>query len=268
MTRVLLLDSDIIAYQAAAANEKVYDFGDTRCSDTDLPAALRKAEEDVADLAELLEADQVIVCLTEPDPTQEWRKVFYPRYKAHRDPTKKPVLLRAVKDHMASSYPSYIRPRLEADDVMGILATHPQLLTEFDERIVVSEDKDMRTVPCKLYNPNRPELGVIEISELDADRFHMWQTVCGDPTDGYPGCPGVGPDSEYAKDIIFADRDELWDEVLHAYASKRQTEEDALVQARVARICRWTDYNYTTKKIRLWSPTMLGQPQEEQTLRD
>ena len=30
------------------------------------------------------------------------------------------------------------------------------------------------------------------ISEEDADYFHMMQTLTGDTTDGYPGCPSVG----------------------------------------------------------------------------
>jgi hypothetical protein len=32
-----------------------------------------------------------------------------------------------------------------------------------------------------------------EITEAQADRFHMIQTLTGDVTDGYPGCPGIGP---------------------------------------------------------------------------
>jgi DNA polymerase-1 len=255
MSRVLLLDSDIIAYQVSAVNQESFDFGDTQIVDADEDKAKRDAEEAVIELVEKLNADEVVVCLT--DPNAEWRKEYYPRYKAHRKPENKPVLLRAVKEHLASRYPSYTRPRLEADDVMGILSTHPKILSKFRERIVVSEDKDMRTVPGLLYNPNRPDQGVQEISELDADRFHMWQTIVGDPTDGYPGCPGIGKSSVFAQDIIFADREELWDEVLMAYASKGLTEEDAIVQARLARILRWYDFNYQTKKVRLWTPVLL-----------
>ncbi len=86
------------------------------------------------------------------------------------------------------------------------------------------------------------------------------QAFVGDPTDGYPGCPGVGPGGrfvEYAPDILEADRDELWDLVLMAYGSKEFTEEDAILQARMAHILRATSYNFKTKKIRLWQPFWL-----------
>jgi DNA polymerase-1 len=109
-------------------------------------------------------------------------------------------MLMWAKEYLAQEYPSFIRPRLEADDCMGILATNSKLLGssyEGDQIIMCSEDKDMRTIPGFLYNPNQPQLGVISISEEDANRFHMWQTLTGDQTDGYPGCPGIGPKSDY-----------------------------------------------------------------------
>lgn len=45
--------------------------------------------------------------------------------------------------------------RLEADDVLGILATMPSNRT----RVIVSDDKDMASVPCHLYA--RGEMRVI-----------------------------------------------------------------------------------------------------------
>jgi DNA polymerase-1 len=42
-----------------------------------------------------------------------------------------------------------------------------------------------------------------------------------------------------------------------AYASKGLTEDDAILQARMARILQDGDYNYATKGIRLWNPTCL-----------
>jgi DNA polymerase-1 len=42
--------------------------------------------------------------------------------------------------------------------------------------------------------------------------------------------------------------------VVAAFESKGLTEEDALVQARVARICRASDYDFKTKEVKLWNP--------------
>tara|TARA_B100001939_G_scaffold348148_1_gene373191 strand:- start:7292 stop:8062 length:771 start_codon:yes stop_codon:yes gene_type:complete len=255
MRRTILLDADIIAYKTAAVAEERYDFngdGDFAVA-VDEQAARARVDELIEEYSDVLKADSVVICFT--DPHQNFRKQLEPSYKKNREKISKPVLLSYVKDYLGQKYESYVRPRLEADDVMGILATHPRIIP--GEKVIVSEDKDMRTIPAKIYNPNYAELGVIEVSELDADRFHMWQTLCGDSTDGYPGCPGIGPKSVYAEEVISAEREELWDIVVEAYCLKGFTEADAIHQARLSRILRWYDYNYKTKTIKLWEPFFL-----------
>jgi DNA polymerase-1 len=257
----ILIDADIVAYKASVVNEKHYDFGDTGVGEhLDHDGCIRNVEELVNAYADRLNASRIIVCLSEPDPEKNFRKQLNPTYKSNRNDTVPPQMLMWIKEYLANEYPSFKRPRLEADDIMGILATSGDRFIE-GQRIVVSEDKDLRTVPCRVYNPNHPDLGVQTISDLDAKRFHMWQTVVGDPTDGYGGCPGVGKGGryvEYAESILEADTpDELWDLVLMAYASRGLNEDDAIMQARMARILQDGDYNYKTKGIRLWNPTCL-----------
>jgi len=132
----------------------------------------------------------------------------------------------------------------------------------------------MRMTLAKVYNPISPDRGVLEIGKLKAIGFHLWKTRTGDHTDGYPGCKGVGAgvgwDSEkglfalgrrslpYAHDVLSAtDMLEAWDTVLLAYASKGFTEDDAIHQARLARILWADDYNFKTQGIKLWNPTKL-----------
>jgi DNA polymerase-1 len=251
--RTLLTDADIIAYKVAAVCEEKFDWGTSESAVyvVDEEKARREADRIVNEIADTLNAHQIVICLS--DPVANWRKHFDPTYKDHRVALRKPELLMYVKRYLAESYESFIRDRLEADDVMGILATTSSIIK--GEKVMVSEDKDMRSIPGLLYNPNRSELGVIEINELDADRFHMWQTVCGDQSDGVPGCPGAGPTA--AEEIPFADRDELWDMVLFEYNTRGYTEDDAIHQARLLHILRATDYNFVTKKVRLWEPTWL-----------
>ncbi len=245
----LLVDTDIIAYRLAAVSEEKTAFGKAV---GELADACVHADAIVADLVETLKATNVIMCLSDKE---NFRYDVLPTYKSNRKGTERPELLQDIKDYLAEEYNSRGYSKLEADDVMGILATHDHAVD--GRTIIVSEDKDMRTIPCELYAPHRPELGVITISELDADRFLMWQTICGDATDGYKGAKGVGKASEWARDIIFADRCDLWDDVLCAYASKGLTEDDALQQARVARILRAEDFNIRTEEITLWTPELL-----------
>lgn len=253
--RTLLLDADILAYKIAARCEEVYGFDpDDPCVVVDEAAARRQCDEVVGEYCDLLAAGAIRVCLT--DPQANFRKQLEATYKANRKDAKKPQLLSLVKHYLAHEYQSFIRPRLEADDIMGILATSGDRFIAGD-KIMVSEDKDMRTIPGLLFNPNRPELGVIEVSELDADRFHMWQTICGDATDGYTGCPRLGEKCEWAQDVIGADRDELWEIVTDAYDSKGLPESAAIHQARLAFILRDYAYDHRTKRIRFWHPEWL-----------
>lgn len=254
----ILLDADIVAYKVACVNEQDFDWGDTGSSQyLDYNEARRQVDQLIESYCAATEAHQVMVCLTDK---VNFRKQLNPSYKHNRKDVVPPALLAWTKEYLADEYRSFIRPRLEADDVMGILATSGDRFIK-GKKIIVSEDKDMRTIPSLLYNPNHPDLGVQKISNLDAKRFHMWQTVVGDATDGYPGCPGIGAGGrfvEYAPDILFATSPmELWDLVLMAYASKGLTEDDAILQARMARILQDGDFNYKTKGIRLWNPTCL-----------
>jgi DNA polymerase I len=260
MSKTILLDADIVAYKVACINQKDYDFGDTGSARVlEHDKCLAQTEELIAEYCERTGASRAVVCLS--DPKNNFRKELDATYKANRKGVEKPEMLQWVKDYLAHEYPTFIRPFLEADDCMGILALRPRLLGSRyagDEVIMVSEDKDMRTVPGKLYNPNQYQLGVIDISVEDANRFHMYQTICGDPTDGYPGVKGVGPKSDFVTYLMEdAEPDEFWDVVLEAYASKGQNEDDAILQARLAHILWDTSYNFKTKGIRLWQPYWL-----------
>ena len=253
MMTTLLIDADIVAYKAAARNQQTYKFEIGDCHHIDEEQAKRDVDAVIGEYCDILKSNTVIVCLT--DPAVNFRKQLCDSYKSNRSKTEKPLLLNYIKGYLSEEYDCYLRERLEADDVMGILATHPTLIN--DHTIIVSEDKDMRTIPADVYHPHRPENGVMHISELDAHRFHMYQVIVGDPTDGYGGCPGVGKASVYAEEVLGADQDELWDIVLEAYASKGLTEDDAILQARFARILHARDYNFKTKKIKLWTPLCL-----------
>jgi DNA polymerase-1 len=122
------------------------------------------------------------------------------------------------------------------------------------DTIIISEDKDLRTIAGSLYAPHRPEVGEIEITKLQADAFLCYQTIVGDSTDGYKGATGVGPKSLYAQEVLLCDKEELWDIVLEAYGSVGLNEDEALVQARCARILTADHYNERTGEVILWTP--------------
>ena len=272
--RVLLLDADIVAYVAASVSQEDIDWGNgVETHHDDEEKALREVDRLVTNTLIDLEADKIMVCLT--DPEHNFRNDIYPEYKMNRTDMERPRLLNVVKDHLAREYQSFIRPGLEADDIMGILQTYPRLLYKqlgkVEETIIVSIDKDMRTIPGKFFNPNYEHVGVLDINEEDANRFLMWQTIVGDRVDNYPGCPGVAEGGKYtpfgfeegprsfglAHGVFEVDYDDLWDYVIFVFARAGLTEEDALVQARCAHILRRYSYDFERREPILWTPDHL-----------
>jgi len=179
-------------------------------------------------------------------PTRGRREVL-PTYKHNRKGKRKPLVFSALREYCFDVYRTICINTLEADDLMGLLATGWK--RGLGKTIIVSEDKDMSTIPGLLYNPNRAEEGIRKITKKEADLSHLTQALVGDATDGYVGCPGVGPKTA-AKWL----KKGKWVEVIAAYEKAGLTEADALVQARVARILRRGEYNHRSKKVNLWKP--------------
>ena len=273
--RTLLIDGDVLAYQVASTNQTDIDWGDDTFS-TILTEEQAKSNVDaqVAYLLEHLEADDAILCLTDG---VNWRMDVLPTYKSNRTDKVRPQLLHAMREHILSKHKAYLRPTLEGDDCMGILATHPTLIK--GEKVIVSIDKDMKTIPTKVYNPNHDEDGIVDISEEEANWWHLFQTITGDATDGYKGCPSAGKVT--AKELLAnpyilvpyeyefqrgarkgetetrwtkEPTDDVWAAIVSLYAQQGLTEDDALAQARVARILRSSDFDFKNKKVKLWNP--------------
>jgi 5'-3' exonuclease len=168
-----------------------------------------------------------------------------PTYKLHRKASRKPMCYAALRERCDAEYRTKAVPGLEADDVMGILATAPRF-----NSIIVSQDKDMKTVPATVWDGKCLDV----ITEAVADYNHLYQTLIGDQADGYKGCPGVGP-VKAEKLLINCDNSaDMWAVVKDTYEKKGLTEADALVQARLARILRWSDWDSEKKEPILWLP--------------
>jgi DNA polymerase-1 len=135
---------------------------------------------------------------------------------------------------------------LEADDVLGVLATSRSVPAP---KIVVSDDKDLETIPCRLYKPGKPELGVQKITYASARRRHLEMTLTGDSTDGIPGLLGCGPKS--AQKIL---QEGTWQEVVGAYEAKGLNEREAVLQARLVKILTPTLFDLKTNEVTLWDP--------------
>ena len=276
----ILVDGDILRYRFAFKNQDDFNFGDTGSGqELDPDQALRDVDHFIESCAKVCTANRVVVCLT--DDNDNWRNAIYPEYKANRDRGARPVLHSEISRHLNIEYETFERPSLEADDVMGILSTSPYIIE--GEKVIVSLDKDMETIPGLLYNPDTDQSPRL-IRPDQADYKHLEQALTGDQVDNYPGCPGVGP--KKAQEIlqdphIITPRyktisrgpnkgeerrvgwdkeptDDVWKAIVSYFENYAGlTENDALVQARVARILRRDDYDFENRSVNLWNPIEL-----------
>lgn len=253
--RTLLIDGDTLIYEAAAAHEYETQWEPWLWTlHGDLDSSIKHLDDAITEIKAGLKTDKLIVALSDD---ARWRPDVMPEYKGNRRKTRKPVTYKALREYMRETYTVFQRPTLEGDDVLGILVTHPKLVE--GEKIVVSIDKDMQTLPGLHFNYAHArgsedyESFVRTISEAQADTYHLFQTLTGDKTDNYPGCPGIGP-VRAEKLLLGNDLKDGWRIVCEAYAKAGLGEAVALQNARVARICRSTDYDFKKKEVILWNP--------------
>jgi DNA polymerase-1 len=244
----LLIDADYTLYKNAAACEIDIDYGDdvivvqSRFSELQ-----RMMLWDINKIRSSLEwADDGSVILFFSDSTN-FRKEIYPEYKGHRN-RKKPCGYKRAIEWLKGLYEVKVFPTLEADDALGIWQTTYQ----DEDHILVSPDKDMRQIPGRLYDLTNP---VVTITPEEGNRWHLIQTLAGDQTDGYGGCPGIGIKKAEA---LFDKHGESWATVVGAFEKAGLKEDDALLNARLARILQSTDYDHSTGTVRLWNPASRG----------
>lgn len=187
-------------------------------------------------------------------PTDEgFRRKLNESYKSNRNGLKKPQGHAVVKQYLLDEYDAVIVSELEADDCIGIAATNPYWLDK-EDRVMCSVDKDFLTVPGTFYNWNNQEYH--NTTEEEANYMWMLQTLMGDSVDGYKGLPRVGPKkaSKILGESEGQSLDELWALVVSAYEEKEFPIEEAIMNARMARILRHGDYDRKKKEPILWAP--------------
>lgn len=237
----LLIDADYIVYKGCAGAEDEIDWGDDVITVVSrFSEAMRYVERDLNNIKNEFMWDTPEMVLFFSD-SKNFRKKIYPEYKGHRN-RKKPCGYKRVITELGKSYEVNILPELEADDSMGIYATaNPG-------NIICSPDKDMRQIPGRLYDMKE----TVTIDPIEGARWHLIQTLAGDQTDGYSGVPGIGVKRAVT---LFEEHGYSWETVVNAFKDKDLTEDDALLNARLARILTCTDYDPIKRAVIPWTPT-------------
>ena len=235
----LLIDADFIVYKCCAACETEIDYGEdvifVTSNFSDAYSAVKREIDQIK--AQFGTFWSPILFFSD---SKNFRKKISPDYKGHRN-RKKPCGYKRVIRNLKIEYDVCIMPELEADDAMGIYAT------QVTGNIIVSPDKDMRQIPGKLYNLEDTRT----ITPEEGAKWHLIQTLAGDQTDGYSGVPGIGVKRA---ETLFNKEGYSWATVVKAFEDKGLTEEDALLNARLAKILTHEDYDAKRQEPKLWTP--------------
>ena len=240
----LLIDADYTVYKCCASVEDEIDWGDDVIMVVSkFSEAMDAVKRDLTKIKNEFMWDEPELVLFFSD-SKNFRKKIYPDYKGHRN-RKKPCGYRRVIKALGEEFTIIKMPTLEADDALGIYATM------YPDNIICSPDKDLRQIPGRLYTMSE----TVYITPEEGMRWHYIQTLAGDQTDGYGGVPGIGIKRAVA---LFEEEGYNWKTVVKAFTDKGLTEEDALRNARLAKILTADEYDFTNNEPILWTPTDAG----------
>ena len=242
----LLIDADWLIFSSCCAAQE-----DTRWNEWE-----HTQHSDVRDCLNIIEnrlevyktiasgKHDIVMCFTSY-PT--FRHEIFPEYKINRIGKRKPLALKSVIKEVKQRYETVAYENLEGDDVLGLLATNGK----YKDPIIVSVDKDMRTLPCKLIADDSIE----HITNKKAIRHWFEMSLAGDAGDGILGIKGMGMVTASKTLANTPDTKEaLWSKVQETYTKKGYTIADAILNARLTRILREGDYDYNTGEVKLWNP--------------
>ncbi len=154
---------------------------------------LRKLKEDFADHAEIL--------IVFDAKGKNFRHELYPEYKANRSAMAEDLAVQIAPLHQLIQllgFPLYQKTGVEADDVIGTLAT--RYAAAGKEVLIISGDKDL----AQLLQPSIRIIDTMKNTEINdahllekfgvtADKIIDLLALTGDTSDNVPGVPGVGP---------------------------------------------------------------------------
>ena len=237
----LLVDGDILVYRAMITAEKEVEWEpDLWVMWCDLRDAKDKFKSMYQTIKDQAYGAEPFLCFS--DYAGNFRKSLDGTYKGNRT-VRKPMAFHEFRAWTREEFDYLELPTLEADDIIGMLATK----TDNDDTIIWSIDKDLRQIPGRHMIDDE----IVYISEAQADHTFYMQVLTGDAVDNYPGCPGIGKVT--AEKILNAEGD-TWTKIVSTYEAKGLNEADALLQARLARILRWSDWDNEKQEVKLWTP--------------
>jgi len=238
MSRKAIIDIESYIYKACACTSTLVQLeGSTYTEGYDLEKAKEYLTKLVDDVILATGADEYIVTM---GSTKNYRKFINPNYKSNRKDSPRHPMLGMVTDLVFELFETTYIPYLEADDVCRIIYEEDRF-----NNIIVSIDKDMKSFPCRLYNPDKPDKGIENISKEKAQANFFKQLIMGDKCDGYNGIPNYGE----AKASKLVENGITQQEILDLYLANGLQESDFITTYNMARMIPKDSYSDGVVKL-------------------
>lgn len=278
--KICLIDADSLLYESASVNQDTLVFSDEdKVIEVDEEGAKEHLDFTIDKIVKATGCTEYQMFITGPT---NFRYEVLPTYKHNRKDIERPILLGMLKEYVLENHPCKITSKVEADDACTItMSKNPK------KYILAHIDKDLNQVEGTHYNW-RDDV-IYEVTKEEGIRMFFKQVLTGDSTDGYAGCPLIGPEKaeiiidnymgvfpvehtfksgprKGQVEIRWQDKpmDDLWDAIVSQYLKAhfrkgtltdcedyKGAEELALQQARVARMLR--DGEYIKGEVILWN---------------
>ena len=256
----LLIDGDLISYEAASAADMVDEGMERRGWDW----TAEHLDKTIINICEACGVQSPAYIFLTGTGNFRFDIATVKPYKGNRK-GEKPFYLPNVRMYLQAQYGAVVVNGMEADDALTITAGRYKP----DEVIIASRDKDLRQFPCLQYSwevGNQPEWGVEMVDEIGdihvrrstktlkngepskaIDKIWgtglMWfytQCITGDTTDNIAGLEGKGAALAYEILHGLKTEKEMFLAVLLAYKGKygELAEERLLEQGRLLYMCR------------------------------
>jgi DNA polymerase-1 len=148
--------------------------------------------------ANQLKATHLVIAM-DSSTAPSWRKLEYDAYKAHRKTSTAPWLTFGRMAFAERGWHMEEHAGFEADDVLATIATRAPVNTT-----VLSSDSDLLPLVSRGITVVRPMPGGQLRAKSPADvtaKYDIpapsllvdWKAMVGEPGDGVPGVPGIGP---------------------------------------------------------------------------
>lgn len=221
MTRIALIDGDVIRYQIGFATQrKTYHvFGKSFLSFTEaaeyahdegipqesiqttlsadiIQAVYHTVDKFIDNITKSAKADKAVIFLTGEGNYRETVATIRP-YKGSRS-SDKPIHYAAITEYLLKRYKAQVVDGAEADDALGWGQMDVTYNQQGNTSCICTIDKDLNMIPGYHYDWNKDKFYQVGLDQ--ANLFFYTQLLTGDSVDNIEGCPSIG--SKKAKQIL------------------------------------------------------------------